>query len=172
METQKIQEVIQNALIVAGYTVTTIEVHADSEKDVLFNIQTDGQNSALIGRNGDVLRAFQVLLKNILRGQGLLEDEHKIRIDVDSYRKNQEEHVLQMADKYAERVQNSGKDAVMPPMSPFFRRLVHLRVKEKFPNLETFSKGRAYNRAVCITSPQGSQEEEEVPTDIYAEIEF
>lgn len=170
MNTQEAQELLKNVLETAGFTIEDIALIED-EKGCVLNIQSD-DNPMLIGRNGDVIRSLQHLMKHVYRQQGLLDDEERIRIDVDSYRSSQEEKVLSMAAQRAQRVLDSGRSVVLPPMSPFFRRLVHLHIKENFPQLATYSTGSATHRAVCIDLPEGSQEEPEQSADLYAEIEF
>ncbi len=171
MKTQEAKELLQKILETAGFTIEEIEVQDSEGNEYSFNIHSD-DNSMLIGRNGDVIRSLQSLAKNIFRKQDLSEENDKVTIDVDSYRAEQEKKVLDMAETRAQRVLDSGRSAVLPPMSAFFRRIVHLHIKEKFPQLETYSKGSSNDRAVCIDFPEGSQETSESTPDIYAEIEF
>lgn len=172
MKTQEAQELLKKILESAGFTIESIEVTESEGNEYSFNIHSD-DNPHLIGRNGDVIRSLQSLIKNIFRNQGLSEENDKIKIDVDSYRSAQEKKVLQMAELRAQRVVDSGRSAVLPPMSPFFRRLVHLHIKEKYPQLETYSRGSSNDRAVCIDFPEGEKgASNEVAPDLYAEIEF
>jgi spoIIIJ-associated protein len=172
MKTQEAQELLKSILEAAGFTIEEIEVIETEGSEVTFNIHSD-DNPHLIGRNGDVIHSLQSLLKNVFRNQGLSEENDKIKIDVDSYRSAQEAKVVQMADLRAQRVIDSGRSAVLPPMSPFFRRLVHLHIKDKFPQLETYSRGSSMDRAVCIDLPDSEKNQVvEAAPDLYAEIEF
>jgi spoIIIJ-associated protein len=172
MKTQEAKELLQQILEAAGFTIVDIEIDETEGNEFSFNIHSD-DNPHLIGRNGDVIRSLQSLVKNVFRNQGVSEENDKIKIDVDSYRSAQEQKVLEMAETRAQRVVDSGRLSVLPPMSPFFRRLVHLHIKDKYPQLETYSKGSLSDRSVCIDLPESERNDtSEVAPDLYAEIEF
>lgn len=172
MKTVEAEALLRNVLEAAGFTIEKIDVEESEAGNFNFNIHSD-DNPHLIGRNGDVIRSLQSLVKNIFRNQDLTDENDKVSIDVDSYRITQEEKVLSMAEHRAQRVIESGRSAVLPPMSPFFRRKVHVYIKEKFPQLETYSKGSSNDRSVCIDFPESEENvTPEIAPDLYAEIEF
>ena len=115
--------------------------------------------------------SLQHLLKSIFRSQSILDEGDHVKVDVDSYRMKQESSVLNMVDSRAQQVIESGRDSVLPPMSSFFRRLVHLHVKENYPVLNTFSSGDRDHRSVCISANEPAVSEQ-VPSDLYAELDF
>ncbi len=155
-------------LPVKGFTLDDL-----GEGEFYMNLDVEEDSARLIGRRGDVLISLEHLVKNVLRAQGLLGDGKHIKIDIDSYRKQQEYNVQVMAEQRAQRVLESGRTVTLPPMSPFFRRLVHLHIKSKFPSLETSSRGSGNDRAVCIALAEGAQADD-MPEmgDIYSEIDL
>ncbi|MCZ2110557.1 MAG: Jag N-terminal domain-containing protein [Dehalococcoidia bacterium] len=102
----------------------------------------------LIGRRGDTLIAMQYLVNLILSrhypGQG------GVTIDVEHYRHRNEERILALARRMADRVRESGSPITLEPMSPAERRLVHLEFMDD-ADIETNSVGEGEHRKVVIS---------------------
>lgn len=102
----------------------------------------------LIGRRGDTLIAMQYLVNLILSrhypGQG------GVTIDVEHYRHRNEERILALARRMADRVRETGSPITLEPMSPAERRLVHLEFIDD-PDVETNSIGEGEHRKVVIS---------------------
>lgn len=145
-----ISETLQPILELMHMSFTKIDVEAlDEEGHYRINVETD-EPQLLIGYHGHNLIALQHLLKILLSKKA--ENSFSITLDVDNYRKRQEESVIQMADQKIDQVRKEGASKKLPPMSPFFRRLVHLHVaKDEFEDLNTYSEGTGNNRSVVIT---------------------
>ena len=104
----------------------------------------------LIGRHGDNLRAFQHILKMIVSKKAQeFNRKASVLVDVDGYRKRQEEESLELAMRRAEQVRRSGNPIKLPPMSGYQRRLIHLELM-KYDDLETDSTGEGRFRAIVI----------------------
>ena len=72
-------------------------------------------------------------------------------MDVDNYRQRQEENVLTIASQKAEEVLTTRGQVALPPMSPYFRRIVHLHLmKDEYKGLVTESMGEGDYRQVVI----------------------
>ena len=176
MDQDKVRALLEELCHKYGFPLGSIEFQERAEQDWTINIVPDQHAAVMIGRNGEHLIALQHVVKHVFRTQGLLDDEVRFKIDIDSYRNKQESSVLSMADDRAQTVLSTGKAVTLPPMSSFFRRLVHLYIKKKYPELTTFSQGDRNHRSVCI-SADGSQapaarEEQSAPADLYAELDF
>jgi predicted RNA-binding protein Jag len=59
--------------------------------------------------------------------------------------------VNQEADVVAKDVEKTGKERPMPPMSAADRRLIHMYIQEKYPNLASYSRGEGQGRQLVIT---------------------
>jgi len=130
--------------------ITNIDVDLVKENEYYVNIESD-ESSLLIGWHGEVINSLQHLLKVILRSQEELPEGGMVRVDVNNYRKRQEESVLDLAEKKAELVRKTSASQLLPPMSPYFRRLVHLHITEgKFDDLITESIGEGNERQIKI----------------------
>lgn len=103
----------------------------------------------LIGKNGETLHAIQTLLKNILYAQS--EENLFVTVDVDNYRKDQEDRMTGKAQKFIDMMKERNLSEIkLPPMSPYFRRVVHLWVLNTFPELQTDSVGEGRDRAIRV----------------------
>jgi spoIIIJ-associated protein len=102
----------------------------------------------LIGRRGDTLVAFQYLVNLILGrkypGRG------GITIDVEHYKHRNEERIVNLAKRMAERVRQTGNSITLEPMPAADRRIIHMTFADD-PELETNSIGEGENRKVVIS---------------------
>ena len=127
-------------------TVTSEEV------DEAVEVRIDGDDlGLLIGRRGDTLIALQYLVNLILGrkypGRG------GVTIDVEHYKHRNEERIVSMANRMAERVRESGNPITLEPLSASERRLIHMMFADD-PELETNSTGEGEHRKVVISLRQ------------------
>jgi spoIIIJ-associated protein len=112
------------------------------------NIETD-HAAQLIGRNGKTLAALQILLKNILWSQN--DDKIFVTIDVDGYRKEQEDKVLSKVEKTIDLMKERNlSEMKLHPMTPYFRRVVHTWISATYPELTTESVGEGSGRSIKV----------------------
>ncbi|MBI2117978.1 hypothetical protein HYT95_03700, partial [Candidatus Peregrinibacteria bacterium] len=73
-------------------------------------------------------------------------------LDVDGYRKAQEDNVRRIAEQKADFVRRTGNRIALAPMSPYFRRIVHLHVANSpiLQDLTTFSHGEGEYRQIVL----------------------
>ena len=75
----------------------------------------------------------------------------QIVVDVDGYKKRQEESVIRLAERKALQAIESQKEVKLPPMNPYFRRKVHLFLADKFKDqVTTESTGEGQDRSIKI----------------------
>jgi len=145
-----IQEVVSELLNKIGVTEANLKVTKDDQNQILrVEIETD-DSSLLIGWHGETINALQHLTKALLRSKNLINDYFLV-LDVDNYKLKQQKNILSLAERKAETVRASGVSQFLPPMSPFFRKLVHLNfTKPEFSDIMTESIGEGDNRQVKI----------------------
>jgi spoIIIJ-associated protein len=105
------------------YSGCTISEEADI---VRIEMQSEDP-SRLIGWHGETLSSLQHLLKAMVRSKDP-GDRTFLVLDVDGYRRAQEEKVRRIAEQKAEFVRRTGGRIALQPMSPYFRRIIHLHV--------------------------------------------
>jgi spoIIIJ-associated protein len=113
---------------------------------------TSQQASRIIGWHGETLNSIQHLVKSMVRAKEKTEKAPFIVVDVDGYRRMQEDKVRKIADQKADFVRRTGSRIALAPMSPYFRRIVHLHISSTpaLADLTTESVGEGDYRQVVL----------------------
>ncbi|GAB4462431.1 MAG: hypothetical protein OHK0029_29270 [Armatimonadaceae bacterium] len=101
----------------------------------------------LVGRGGAVLNALQYLALLSLTKRS--NSRFHIIFDADNYRKRREETLRNLASDLARQVLETGQEAVLDPLSPLERRIVH-QVLADNPGVRTYSEGEEPERYIVI----------------------
>lgn len=145
---KQIKKLVSEFLVQLGIDFTDVEVEETEENNYRVNLVSE-EPSLMIGHHGENLLAMQKILTAMSHKQ--LGENIVIMFDVDNYRKRQEENVLTIAAQKIKEVQATKVQSALPPMSPYFRRLVHLYIKENGLNdVTTESIGEGNYRQVVI----------------------
>lgn len=155
MEIDKIlNETLEQLLTKLQVPFQSIDIEKDDNN--IFRINIDSEDpSMLIGFHGENIHALQHLLKVISWRQ--INEEFTILVDVDNYRKRQEENVLNLAERKVDMARKTNKTQVLPPMSSYFRRIIHLHLtRSEFSDVTTESIGDGDHRQVTITLEKSS----------------
>ncbi len=105
-----------------------------------------GSATDLIGHRGEGLKSLQHLVRLMIVREG--RDEN-VLVDIEGYRHQQQESMVEQAKRKADEVAKTGRLSVLPPMSSYDRRLVHVALKER-QDVVTESLGEGANRRVTI----------------------
>ncbi len=112
------------------------------------NIETT-EPARLIGKGGENLASIQTLLKNALyaqNGEGVF-----LKVDVDNYRKQKEDRVIEKAKKFIDIMKNENLGEIkLPPMNAYYRRIVHTWIANEFTELTSDSTGEGNTRAIKV----------------------
>jgi len=129
----------------AEYDVVTV---TEDSGHYRANIET-AHAARLIGRNGSVINALELFLKNILFEQ--TSEKLFFTLDVDGYKKAKEDALLAKVQKKIEWMKESNLGEMkLWPMAPKIRRIVHLWIASEYPELTTDSDGEGRERAVKV----------------------
>lgn len=146
-----IKETLEKLLEVLGISFTGVKVTKEADDVFYAEIKTEN-SSLLIGWHGETVAALQHLLKCLLFQQGT-SSKTQVIVDVDGYKKRQEESVIRLAERKAEVAIESHKEVLLPPMSPYFRRKIHMHLANspKYKNaVTTESVGTGNERQIKI----------------------
>jgi spoIIIJ-associated protein len=148
-----VQETLAGLLQNIGVTFRKFKVAVDNKHpsgSVVYRIDIDSEESStLIGYHGETIYALQHLLKSLIWRK--TNENVFVVLDVDGYRKRQEESVLSLAMRKVEAARTSLETQVLPPMSPYFRRVIHMALAtEEYNDIETESIGEGEHRTVTI----------------------
>ena len=141
-------QAIQRILTAVG---AEVDVTLRSEHDELAGgpvIDINGPDSGLlIGRRGNTLHSLQFIVQSIVRQQ--FDEEVRVSLDVEQYRRRREDSLREMADRVADRVLQTGRSITLEPMAPADRRVIHLYLGDR-QGIRTESVGYGDARKVQI----------------------
>lgn len=144
-----LKETLSTILKHLGTKYNKIVITEDEKDSYLVNIKSE-EPSLLIGYHGENIQALQHILK-VLTWKKCSNEQFNILLDIDDYRKRQEDNVIGMAQRKVEAARKTGRKQILPPMSPYFRRKIHLYcMGAGFDDIETSSEGDDDRRHVII----------------------
>jgi spoIIIJ-associated protein len=133
---------------VTGAMGLTLDVATEETPDHLrLNLTGEGAD-VFLRRKGEPLDALQVIVNTAFRRED--RGERHYVVDVQGFRKAQDDELRKEARELAAKVQASGEDEEMGPLNPYARRIVHLAVAEN-PAVTTESFGEDLLKTVVIS---------------------
>lgn len=120
---------------------------SNKENTYLVRLQLDDP-SLLIGKQGESLDALQHLLR-LLIGRELEAEHITVVVDINGYRDKRTKNIEQQARETAYKVRSTGKEAEIPNLNSFERRLVH-SVVGNIADVESESHGEGSSRKIVI----------------------
>jgi spoIIIJ-associated protein len=133
---------------VTGAMGLTLDVATEETPDHLrLNLTGEGAD-VFLRRKGEPLDALQVIVNTAFRRED--RGERHYVVDVQGFRKAQDDELRTEARELAAKVQASGEDEEMGPLNPYARRIVHLAVAEN-PAVTTESFGEDLLKTVVIS---------------------
>lgn len=102
---------------------------------------------AIIGQNGETLRAITHLLRVMARKE--FAREVLIEADANGYLEKRKNYLRQLAVSTANDVSLLKKEIVLPPMNSYERRVVHMELADR-ADIATESRGEGISRRIAI----------------------
>jgi len=144
-----LKETLEDLLNKLEVDYTKIDITEEEKGSFDLNIKSENP-SMLIGYHGENIQALQHILKTLVWKKAQNE-QFNIMVDVDDYRKRQEENIMNLAERKIDTVRKTGRKQKLPPMSPYLRRKVHmLCMSPGYDDVETFSEGEGDHRYIVI----------------------
>lgn len=113
-----------------------------------FEVNFSGEDEeALTDDDGRALEAVEHILPRVVRN--LLGRSIPCRVDCAGFRAEHEQELMDLAKRVSEEVLDSGESALLDPMTPADRRIVHLALVDS-PGIDTSSEGGGYMKRVRI----------------------
>jgi predicted RNA-binding protein Jag len=141
------QNTLENWLTLSDMA-NTVRVYEDTPEALSLEIQSNTDTGRVIGKNGQTLDAFQVLLKAVI--QRKFGQRVSVVIDVNHYRERHEEKLQRDAQKLAQKVETEQKTYRLRPMPAQDRRAIH-RVFENHNTIVSQSVGHGDYRCVTLS---------------------
>lgn len=140
----KAKQNLEDLLTFFGVNTT---VEAEGEDDTIkLSVESD-LSGRLIGHRGETLASLQHLVNMMVRRQTT--ERVFVHIDVGGYREARLERLGAKAEQIAEKVAESGREVMLPPMNAAERRHVHSLLAER-GDVETESRGEGRDRRLVI----------------------
>lgn len=100
-----------------------------------------------IGKQGLILGNLQLILRKIIKKE--LDKEIYLTLDIDNYRKNKINSYKSIANSAAEEVSTTGQQKILPPLSSYARRIIHMELAKR-NDVETESVGMGDQRRLIV----------------------
>ena len=126
----------------------------EGEDSFLVSIETKDAGR-LIGARGESLDGLQLLVNQMVARKIGEESFKRVVIDVEGWRKQKEEELVQSAKSWGKQVLESGKELELEPQSPWQRRIIHMTISE-MEGLSSESVGEGRDRHIVIKPVQKS----------------
>ena len=118
----------------------------EGEPPLVLDVRGPGTD-VLVGYRGETLAALQRITRLIVGRE--MAGRVRLVVDVDGFKARREQSLRRLARRMAEQAVRSGHTAVLEPMSPYERRIVHIALREH-PQVTTQSVGEGDRRKVTI----------------------
>lgn len=125
-----------------------IQIFLSYKDSILFIDLKVEDPQILIGKRGKTLFEIYHLLKAILKKK-INEPKFFIEFDINDYKKKKVEYLKKTAREIAQRVSLTKIEEILPPMSSYERRIIHLELSN-FPDIFTESIDKGQNRKITI----------------------
>lgn len=148
---EQVKSIIKELFEKACFYCDNLEIEKieefDKEDMFIIKIISSGDYSLLLGNKGDNLKAIEHIARILVAKK--LNQKINFIIDVNNFRKERNEKIIELTRLVAKKVQSMQKAQVLAPMSAYERRLVHLELAT-WPDITTESIGEEPRRRVVI----------------------
>jgi spoIIIJ-associated protein len=151
-EAEVSQGVLLELLALLGMKTAQVDVRrakpdpGEQEAPLVLDVQGP-DTKALIGRRGETLAALQHITRLIVGRE--IQGRIRLVIDVEGFKARREQSLRRLAHRMAEQVVRTHRTAILEPMPPHERRIIHLALRDH-PQVTTQSVGEGNRRKVTI----------------------
>jgi spoIIIJ-associated protein len=147
-----LKAVVEAALEGLG-VAATVEIADGEEGGLVARIEGEDLD-AVIGRDGEVLDAVQLLAAQAVRRQPGGQ-RRGVLVDAGGYRARRAELLARLAHKAADEAVEFGEEIELEPMSALDRRTVHMAIADR-GDVETRSEGEEPRRRIVVVPAAGA----------------
>ena len=132
----------------AGLEVKLDIRYREEESDILeINVLDIEDAKMYIGKQGLILADIQLLLRKVIRKE--LGKEIYLTLDIDNYKENKINSYKSIANSAAEEVSLSAQEKILPPLSAYARRIIHMELAKR-DDVITESIGLGEQRRIIV----------------------
>jgi spoIIIJ-associated protein len=134
-------------------------VEAQRQADGSIRLFVEGpEMGVVIGKHGATINALQYLVGLIIQKRS--GERFRLIIDAEGYRSRREQALKEMALTYAQRVRETGHEAVLDALQSYERRIIHNTLADD-ADVFTYSEGEEPDRRVVISPRDAAEAAEE-----------
>lgn len=137
---------LENVFAAMGMELLIEKFISRKDDEIILKIHGEGIG-VLIGKHGQTLDALQYLTN--LAGNKGHRDWNRVILDAENYRERRRQTLERLAKNLADRVKRTRKKAMLEPMNPYERKIVHMSLQND-PAITTYSEGEEPYRKVVI----------------------
>lgn len=143
--TSKLEEFVRQ---ITTYMQIPCELAVDVQDDtVRIALTSTEEGRLLIGKNGQNLKALEHVVRLVALRHEM--PQRSLTVDVNNYRAEQTQQLVQLVRTAAQRVQQTRRSEALEPMTSYQRRVVHTELAS-FHDLTSESVGQDPQRRVVI----------------------
>jgi spoIIIJ-associated protein len=131
-----------------------LEIRTEENETQIIVRLFGGDARLLTEQHGELLDAIQVLGNKALVGRKV---EKEIELNCEAFKERRAEQLADKARELADRVRSSGREQLLPAMTPIERRIVHLALQED-ADVTTDSRGDGFYKRVAIVMREKAAE--------------
>ena len=137
---------LENVFAAMGMELLIEKFISRKDDEIILKIHGEGIG-VLIGKHGQTVDALQYLTN--LAGNKGHRDWNRVILDAENYRERRRQTLERLAKNLADRVKRTRKKAMLEPMNPYERKIVHMSLQND-PAITTYSEGEEPYRKVVI----------------------
>jgi len=148
MDNVKVAEILTNILTLLGLEADQINIEIAEEDNINISLTVPLDNAGIfVGHHGEGLTSLRLIFSLILFQRFSVWP--KIHLNVNDYQERREDALRELATNAAQRAVDLQKEIILPNLSSFERRLVHMILAE-IPGIRTESRGEPPYRQMYI----------------------
>lgn len=148
MDQSKITEILTNVLSQLSLSEDQIKIDIADDENINISLSLPEDSAGVfVGHHGEGLSALRMIFSLIIFQRFNLWP--KLHLNVNDYQERREETLKQLAQDAADRALSLQKEIVVPNLSSYERRIIHMFLSE-YPGVKTESRGEAPYRQLVI----------------------
>ena len=148
MDQSKVVEILSNVLTQLGLTDEQIRVDVADTENVNIYLALPGESAGVfVGHHGEGLAALRMIFSLMIFQR--FQIWPKLHLNVNDYQERREETLKELAKSAAERCISLQKEIILPDLSSYERRIVHMFLSEQ-AGVKTESRGEAPLRQMVV----------------------
>lgn len=148
MDQSKTQEILQNVLTLLGLEENQIQISFDDQDNINISLSVPTDTAGVfVGHHGEGLASLRMIFSLIIFQRFSVWP--KLHLNVNDYQERREDALRELATNAAQRAIELQKEIILPNLSSYERRIVHMILSE-MSGVKTESRGEAPYRQMYI----------------------